>query len=122
MAIEKQGEISSRGLACIQTDNTVHVGNDRFIALENNSKQRFDSKNEECLSKNNELKLNGSIVREDGNTITISQAQHIAKLRYLNPCVFSKEQFVTEHARRAYISAVFQRDCTYMFSKLSQAM
>lgn len=53
MAIEKQEESSPRGLACIRTDDTVYVVKDHFIALENSSMQRFDSKDAECLSNNN---------------------------------------------------------------------
>lgn len=39
----------------------------------------------------------------------------------MNPSTLSKEQFVAERAQGAYNAADCQRDCTYDFSKFSQA-
>lgn len=121
MAIRPGKESTARGLACIQTDDTVYVGNAKFFEIENKLKERFDSKEIEVLSHNHEIKFNGAIVRQQGNAITISQAKHIEKMNLLDPSHFTKEQFVTERARGAYIAAVCRPDCSYAFSKLSQA-
>lgn len=75
----------------------------------------------EFLSPQNEVKFNGATLRYDVNAITISQKLHIDKVNYLDTSSFTTEQFVTERAREAYIAAVCRTDCTYAFSKLSEA-
>lgn len=50
MAIRTQKESFSRGLACLQADDTLYVDNKKFIELEHNQKHRFDSNDSEILS------------------------------------------------------------------------
>lgn len=84
-------------------------------------KKRFNSKDAESLSRQNEIKFNGAIVRHHGTNITIFPPQHIEKLRSLDRFDFTPKLFVTERARGAYIAAVCPPGCTYGFSKLSKA-
>lgn len=82
--------------------------------------KRFDIEYAENLSSEQKVKLNRANVLHDVTSITISQVQHVDKINYFDPSNFTKEQFVTECARGAYVTAVCRPDCTYAFSKLSQ--
>lgn len=73
MAIRTQKESFLRVLACLQTDDAVCVGNKNFIELEHNQKHFFDSKDLEIPSPQHEVKFNGAIVHQNGNSITLFQ-------------------------------------------------
>lgn len=52
-----------RGLACLQTDETIYVGNKPFISLEYKGEKCFESKNAQVHPPKKEVKLKGASVR-----------------------------------------------------------
>lgn len=85
MVIKEQKQRLPRGLACQQTNDTVHFWNQSFIELEGQIKKRSNAKDAEILSSERRVKFNGAIVRHDGTLTTISKVQHIDKMNYLDP-------------------------------------
>lgn len=63
MAIISGKENFAGGLECIQTDDTFYNGNYKFFEVENQMKERYDSKEIEVLSHEHEIMFNGAIVR-----------------------------------------------------------
>lgn len=82
-------------------------------------KTRSDSKDTKTLTAELQIRFNTAIVAIAGNTIIISQSDHVQKLTSLNPSALTKKQFVTERARGAYISVLCRPDCTNIFEKRS---
>lgn len=72
------------------------------------------------MKEDTKLNINGARLSKFGNVITIIELRHAEKLNVEHPAAFTKDQFIAERARGAYIVAVCRPDATYSFSRLLQ--
>ena len=99
-----------RGAVCLQTDDTAYVCNEAFSQLEEQICKKFDSKAAKFSNESDKVKFNGAMIGLCGDTYYLTQPHHIEKLKQLDTSTASKEEFVEERARGAYIAAVCRPD------------
>lgn len=107
-------------MLCLQTDDTAYACNDAFSHLEEVMSVEFDTKPAKFLNNGDRLKFNGAIISSNGQTFSITEPDHINKLKELDVNSSTAADFVAERARGAYIAAICRPDATYAFSIASQ--
>jgi hypothetical protein len=127
------------GIVGLQTDDTLFLGDDVFAKQEQVQlhKAQFLAKDRECLSIGNNIKFNGGIIqlRDDGS-VTLTQERQCKNLRLVansttdttssrgvtRKGLSTKEQYVAQRARGAYIASVCQPEAAYDLSVAAQAV
>jgi hypothetical protein len=126
------------GVVGLQTDDTLFVGDDDFAAQEQLQlqKAKFLAKERERLTSDHDLKFNGGIVHlEADGSITLTQERQCKNLKLVSDAnatttssrgairqdLTTKEQYVAQRARGAYIASVCQPEAAYDLSVAAQA-
>ena len=127
------------GITGLQTDDTLFLGDLDFAKEEQIQldKAGFLAKPREQLTSTCDLKFNGGIIHlQDDNHITITQERQGKNLRTVSKASISstssrglirtnlttKEQYVAQRARGAYIASVSQPEAAYDLSVAAQAI
>ena len=111
------------GLIGLQTDDTLILADTKFAARENTELEKagFLSKPCERLTKSHPLKFNGAVIELHGESITINQPQQIKRIQPVTiNTPTSKEQYITQRARGAYIASVCQPEMAFGLSFAAQ--
>lgn len=93
------------------------MSNQNFVELEKQVRTNFEPKRNVNLYNGNMLKFNGAVIKNDGKSLTILQPENILKLSKLDLKNFTKQQFIAERFRGAYIAAACRLDFTHSFSR-----
>ena len=126
------------GVVGLQTDDTLILATHDFAEQEEIQLQKagFLAKDRECLTPNKDLKFNGAIVHmEESGNITITQERQCQNLQLVNQeratttssrgatrkDLNTKEQYVAQRARGAYIASVCQPEAAFDLSVAAQA-
>ena len=110
-----------RGITCIQTDDTINVGNGAFLTLEKQASRRFQSKERQILAVSSSLSFNGMNIelRNDGN-LFLHQHNQLPRLKKVKKG--DKEGYIAQRARGAYIASVCAPSLSYGFSAAAQVL
>jgi hypothetical protein len=104
----------------MQTDDTLFLGSEEFTAHEDNKLQKanFSAKPREELSPNSNLIFKGYILTQaSDNTMTLIQKDQGKKLQLINTKGGnSQQQYLEQHACRAYIASICQPEASYDLS------
>lgn len=107
-------------MVCLQTDDTVYACNEQFSRLEEQMGRVSDTKPARLLSDGDKIKLNGAIISQYTLTLSLTQPDHINKLKELDVNNVTTPDFVVERARGAYTAAICRPDAIYAFNIASQ--
>jgi hypothetical protein len=115
---------SSFGVVGLQTDDTLFVANKAFIDQEQNQlqKAKFLAKDREMLSATTPLSFNGMIIKLVGKKISITQSKQAKNIKLLSLENISKDQYVAQRARGAYIASVCQPEAAFDLSFAAQVI
>ena len=126
------------GVVGLQTDDTLFLGTPEFAALEQEclDKAQFLAKEREQLTFTQPLKFNGGLIQLDSMdmAITLTQERQCKSLRLVSskPAtttssrgtirneLSSKDQYVAQRARGAYIASVSQPEASFDLSFAAQ--
>jgi hypothetical protein len=126
------------GIIGLQTDDTLISGDQDFADIEENQlkKANFTAKDREKLTATDSLKFNGGLIQlESTGAITLTQARQCQNLQLIidgkatttssrgsiREGLDTKDQFVAQRARGAYISSVCQPEAAFDLSVAAQA-
>ena len=127
------------GLVGLQTDNTLFLGTEKFAEQEQIQldKAGFLAKKREQLTTTNNIKFNGGIIQlEENGTIVITQERQCRNIKTVSKHYASttstrgitrdqlttKEQYIAQRARGAYIASLSQPEAAYDLSVAAQAI
>ena len=127
------------GIVGLQTDDTLFTADDAFAKQEQIQLQNagFLAKEREVLSTNHSLKFNGGIIELTTNgAITLTQERHCKNLnlvdnnntkssssrRTVRENLSTKDQYVAQRARGAYIASACQPEASFDLSIAAQAV
>jgi hypothetical protein len=126
------------GIVGLQTDDTLFVGDNDFAEQEQLQlqKAKFLAKERERLTSAHDLKFNGGIIHyENDGSITLTQERQCKNLQVVSDKnttttssrgairqnLTTKEQYIAQRARGAYIASVCQPEAAYDLSVAAQA-
>ena len=127
------------GIAGLQTDNTLFLGNQSFADLEQEELQKAKllAKDREQLTPDHSLKFNGGIIQlqDNGTALTITQERQCQNLKTVchdkasttttrgitRQNLTHQDQYVAQRARGAYIASVCQPEAAFDLSVAAQA-
>jgi hypothetical protein len=121
----------------LQTDNTLFIKDKGFAKKEQVKlkEAKFIAKEREYLTPSHNLKFNSSIIHLKNNRITLTQERQYTNLnlvhnknttttnskRAIRQNLSTKDQYVAQRAKGAYIALVCQPEATYNLSIAAQA-
>jgi hypothetical protein len=112
------------GIVGMQTDDTLILCDDEFNQLEEDElkKAKFTAKNKEQLTIDNPLLFNGGIFSEKANgSMKLCQKKQGEKLKLVSKnTTVSKQQYVEQRARGAYIASICQPEASFDMSVAAQ--
>lgn len=106
----------------LQTDDSLIAGTDQFMKIESRELNAAGLLAKPCekLTTGQPLDFNGFIITLDTpNSIRINQSKQAKKIQLLTKS-FSKEQYVAQRARGAYIATVSQQQAAFALSYAAQ--
>ena len=127
------------GVVGLQTDDTLFLADKGFAEQEQIQLQKagFMAKDREQLQQGKDLKFNGAVVHRENtkNTITLTQVHQCQNLQQVvkteatttssrgatRKGLTTKEQYVAQRARGAYIASVCQPEAAFDLSVAAQA-
>jgi hypothetical protein len=94
----------------LQTDDTLIACDTSFKKRESDELQKagFLAKPTQQLTADNDLTFNGAQISRSADSLTVSQSDQAKKIELLNTTDISREEYVSQRARGAYISSVCQ--------------
>ncbi|KHJ30532.1 hypothetical protein EV44_g3546 [Erysiphe necator] len=111
------------GVVGIQTDDTLFIGNEEFIRLEQDEiiKSQIVTKPVDKLMSNKNLTFNGGIINLGENSIILSPKNQGEKIKIvdMNKLNFRNE-FIAQRARGAYIATLCQPEASFDLSFAAQ--
>ncbi len=126
------------GIVGLQTDDTLFVGDIKFAEQEQLQLQKagFLAKERECLTSTKGIKFNGGIIQLQDDGITLTQERQCGNLGLVSTKstnttssrgtvrenLSTKEQYIAQRARGAYIASVCQPEATFDLSTAAQAI
>ncbi len=108
------------GITCLQTDDTMTLANPSFISLEQKESMRFESKPLQYLRKGEPLKFNGALLTLHDDHLTLTAPTQVEKLSTISTKEVSKDEFVSQRSRGAYIASVCRPDTSFGFGFAAQ--
>lgn len=111
-----------RGVTCLQTDDTLYLGDKAFMDKEETCSKPFECNPSKFLINQNSFNLNGITISLQEKYVTLPQPRHVAKLERIFKTEIDLSFFVLNRACGAYIAYVALPDLTYSFSKSSQVV
>ena len=128
--------LNSLGIVGLQTDDTLFLADQTFADAKETKLQeaKFLAKLQEQLTEQTPIKFNGGLITQEGNLIKLTQERQAQNLRLVivkptdltSSCretcktVNTKDQYVAQHARGAYIAIVCQPESLYDLSFAAQ--
>ena len=125
------------GVVGLQTDDTLFLADQDFAKQEQIQLQKagFMAKDREQLQQGKDLKFNGAVVHIEDTNITLTQARQCQNLQQVvkteatttssrgatRKGLTTKEQYVAQRARGAYIASVCQPEAAFDLSVAAQA-
>jgi hypothetical protein len=125
------------GVVGLQTDDTLFLADKDFAEQEQIKLQKsgFLAKDREQLQQGKDLKFNGAVVHIKDSTLTLTQARQCQNLQLVTKTeatttssrgttrkgLTTKEQYVAQRARGAYIASVCQPEAAFDLSVAAQA-
>lgn len=120
-AITRDASSSPAAMTCLQTDDTLSLANESFCDLENVKSVRFKSKPSCKLAEGSPLKFNGMILERQNNGIKVTAAVSSRKLlSHISTDDVSKDEYVSQRARGAFIAGVCRPDLSFGFAFAAQ--
>ena len=127
------------GIVGLQTDDTLFIADEQFAIEEQIQLQKagFLAKERERLTSTHDLKFNGGIIHlEDDESITLTQERQCKNLKLvrsedtsmtssrgaIRQNLNTKEQYIAQRARGAYVASVCQPEAAYDLSVAAQAI
>lgn len=110
----------SRGLTCLQTDDTSNVGNAKFMLPEEKLSKAINFKRYTVLQNLQKLTFNGTDFQIQIIQYVISQGNHVEKLSILDFYFSTANEFITHRAQDANIASVCRPDLSFVFSSCSR--
>jgi hypothetical protein len=129
------------GVIDIQTDDTLILADDEFATLEENELTRahLTSKKREKLNLTTSIKFNGGLISlaDKGNSLLLTQPKQFDQIRLIDvktpidlissrdevrKMITSKDQYIAQRARRAYIATVSQPEASFDLSFAAQTI
>src|SRR5438045_1930342 len=106
----------------MQTDDMLISATNEFMVKEEEElqKAKFLAKPREKLTANHPLEFNGFVITQSDNKISITQPEQIKKLNPLPTETFTKDQYIAERARGAYIATISQPQAAFSLSFAAQ--
>lgn len=108
------------GMSCLQTDDMMMLGNDAFFAKELEHSRRFKSSPLESLLNGGSLTFNGAKLSRDGDRLTLTTADHIAKMYLVDTESVAREEYASQRARGGYIASICRPDLMFGFAYAAQ--
>ncbi|KAF5503979.1 hypothetical protein CGCF413_v004518 [Colletotrichum fructicola] len=110
--------------ACVgmQTDDTIGLSDESFSRREDEElkKAAFTAKPKQTLTADEPLTFNGGIVTMINSTLSLRQKGQGEKLRLVIKSPVSKQQYVEQRARGAYIASICQPEACFDLSAAAQ--
>jgi hypothetical protein len=111
--------------ACIgmQTNNTLGLSTPKFSQHKDEQLKEaaFSAKPKQTLTADEPLLFNGGIISLDGDTITLQQKGQAKRLRLIDASSSdTKQQYVEQRARGAYIASICQPEACFDLSSAAQ--
>lgn len=115
-------DMADTAVVGLQTDDTLIACNPGFKKRESDELQRagFIAKPTQQLTSSNDLNFNGARIRRSTDTLTVSQHDQAKKIELLNTYDISREEYISQRARGAYISSVCQPQVAFGLSYAAQ--
>jgi hypothetical protein len=116
-------ESNEFGVVGMQTDDTLILGDDEFLAREQKgiSEANFLTKPIQVLTPSESITFNGCTLRLEGNDIYMSQKGQGARLGLVDTSFEDyKKVYVEQRARGAYIAMICQPEATFDLSVAAQ--
>jgi len=111
------------GVVGMQTDDTLILGSDEFSNLEEDElkEAKFTAKPKERLSPETALMFNGCILTKIGDIVGLRQRQQGKKIKLVDTkAADSKQQYLEQRARGAYIATICQPEASFDLSIAAQ--
>jgi hypothetical protein len=125
--------INHFGLVDIQTDDTLILADDEFVTLEQNELARahLTFKQREKLISTISIKFNDGLISFSDNFLLLTQSKQFDQIRLIDvktsvdltssrdeirKMIISKDQYIAQRARGAYIATVSQSEASFDFS------
>lgn len=125
-------------IAGLQTDDTLLLADQTFAEAEQTGLQeaKFLAKERETLTQTTPIKFNGGYIRQDGNSITLTQERQCQNLKLvvtkvtdltssrgvIRKAATPKDQYIAQRARGAYIATVCQPEAAFDLSYAAQVI
>ena len=106
----------------LQTDDSLIAATDEFMLLEDQELKnaKFLAKPVEKLSSNHPIHFNGFVIYLLDDMITITQEKQAKAITLLDQLTFTKEDYVSQRARGAYIATISQPQAAFNLSFAAQ--
>jgi hypothetical protein len=125
------------GIVDIQTDDTLILADDEFVTLEENelARARLTFKKREKLISTASIKFNGGLIFLSDKSLLLTQPKQFDQIRLIDvkvsvdlissrgevrKMVTSKDQYIAQRARGAYIATVSQFEASFDLSFAAQ--
>lgn len=108
------------GISCLQTDDSLILGDEEFHTLEQKEAKRFKSNPISILKNNQEYTFNGTHLIKSTSGVNINASHHIKKIEKISVKTVDKTEYVAQRARGAYIATICRPDVTFAFSYAAQ--
>ena len=113
---------SPKGITCLQTDDSLSAANSLMLHTEEQHSTEFRCKERTILNEGKTLHFNGMAVTNTREAYCISVSDKIQRLALLNIRNTTKDEYISQRARGAYIAAVCRPDLTFAFSYAAQVV
>jgi len=123
LLITKEGEGEKFGMTGLQTDDTLHLGMEGFMAREEEElqKAKFKAKPRKNLVDGTSGDFNGCHITIEKDAVTVVQKGQAEKLTLVDLNANDRaQQYVEQRARGAYIASICQPEAVFDYSVAAQ--
>jgi len=120
----KSDKDQTQAIVGLQTDDTLFAGNTVFKDKEQEEleKAQFPAKPLQKLTTSSPLEFNGAtLTKTSTGSITISQSWQVKKITLIDTDNATREQYITQRARAAYIATVCHPQVAFGLSYAAQS-
>lgn len=110
------------GVVGLQIDDTLFIGNKELATME--EKQlclaKIEAKPRDMLAINSPITFNGGVIIMENHSILLSQSSQYERIKLLSIENGSKEEYVSQRARAAYVATTCQPEASFDLSFAAQ--